>query len=89
MENKEDQKELLAFLESRLFADPVKTRLIDMTKLELVEITRKKSIKLKRADCSTGKRKGVSFTERLKIMKYLQKTVDVNSKTCYHVADAA
>ena len=26
----------------RLFADPVKTRLIDMTKLELVEITRKK-----------------------------------------------
>lgn len=42
MENKEDQKELLAFLESRLFADPVKTRLIDMTKLELVEITRKK-----------------------------------------------
>ena len=43
MENKEDQKELLAFLESRLFADPVKTRLIDMTKLELVEITRKKS----------------------------------------------
>lgn len=42
MENKKDQKELLAFLESRLFADPVKTRLIDMTKLELVEITRKK-----------------------------------------------
>ena len=45
MENKEDQKELLAFLESRLFADPVKTRLIDMTKLELVEITRKKVYK--------------------------------------------
>ena len=45
MENKENQKELLAFLESRLFADPVKTRLIDMTKLELVEITRKKVYK--------------------------------------------
>lgn len=45
MENKEDQKELLAFLESQLFADPVKTRLIDMTKLELVEITRKKVYK--------------------------------------------
>ena len=42
MDNRQDQKELLDFLSGRLFADPIKTRLIDMTKLELVEITRKK-----------------------------------------------
>lgn len=42
MDNRKDQQELLDFLSGRLFADPVKTRLIDMTKLELVEITRKK-----------------------------------------------
>lgn len=42
MENSDDQKELLEFLDHLLLRDPVKTRLIDMTKLELVEITRKK-----------------------------------------------
>lgn len=42
MENKEDQEELLRYLEKLLQKDPVRTRLIDMTKLELVEITRQK-----------------------------------------------
>ena len=42
MENEDDKKELMSSLERLLLRDPVKTRLIDMTKLELVEITRRK-----------------------------------------------
>lgn len=42
MEQEEDKKELMEYLSQLLLRDPVKTRLIDMTKLELVEITRKK-----------------------------------------------
>ena len=42
MEQEEDKKELMEYLSHLLLRDPVKTRLIDMTKLELVEITRKK-----------------------------------------------
>lgn len=42
MEKKEDQEQLMAFLGEELKKDPVKTVLVDMTKLGLVEITRKK-----------------------------------------------
>ena len=42
MDKKEDQDELLEYMEHLLRRDPVKTSLIDMTKLELVEITRRK-----------------------------------------------
>lgn len=42
MENHEEQAGLLEYLAQLLKKDPVKTRLIDMTKLELVEITRQK-----------------------------------------------
>lgn len=55
MDNRQDQKELLDFLSGRLFADPIKTRLIDMTKLELVEITRKKVHKTLREQMKESK----------------------------------
>ena len=42
MEKPEQNRELLAYLDGLLQADPVTTRLIDMTPLGLVEITRKK-----------------------------------------------
>lgn len=42
MEQEEDKKELLEYLNRLLLGDPIKTRLIDMTRLELVEITRRK-----------------------------------------------
>lgn len=42
MEEKEDQEQLMGFLGEELKKDPVKTVLVDMTKLGLVEITRKK-----------------------------------------------
>lgn len=42
MEEPDDRQELLDFLSAQLKRDPVKTALIDMTPLGLVEITRKK-----------------------------------------------
>lgn len=42
MEEADDRQELLDFLSAQLKRDPVKTALIDMTPLGLVEITRKK-----------------------------------------------
>ena len=42
MEKKEDEKELLQLLSAELKKDPVKTAVVDMTPLGLVEITRKK-----------------------------------------------
>lgn len=42
MENKTDEKELMEFFRRELKKDPVKTVLVDMTPLGLVEITRKK-----------------------------------------------
>ena len=45
MEAQEDQKVLMDYLASELKHDPVKTTLVDMTALGLVEITRKKTQK--------------------------------------------
>ena len=42
MESKEDQETLMRVLGEELSRDPVKTILVDMTRLGLVEITRKK-----------------------------------------------
>lgn len=42
MDADEDKKELMRLLELELLRDPVKTVLVEMTKLGLVEITRKK-----------------------------------------------
>ncbi|MBT9776956.1 ribonuclease E/G [Clostridium sp. MCC353] len=42
MEKEEDKKELLSCLEALTAKDPVKTTVVDMTRLNLVEITRKK-----------------------------------------------
>lgn len=42
MEKREDRQELMEFLAQELKRDPVKTVLVDMTKLNLVELTRKK-----------------------------------------------
>ena len=42
MDSKEDENKLLAFLDECLRKDSVKTRLVDMTALGVVEITRKK-----------------------------------------------
>lgn len=42
MENQEDNRKLLERLDAYLLEDKVKTRLVDMTKLGIVEITRKK-----------------------------------------------
>lgn len=42
MDSSEDEKNLLAYLKECLEKDPVRTRLVDMTALGIVEITRKK-----------------------------------------------
>ena len=42
MESEKDQKELLFLLDQLLKKDQVRTRLVDMTALGIVEITRKK-----------------------------------------------
>lgn len=42
MKQKESVRELLTLLDGELKKDPVPTKLIDMTKLSLVEITRMK-----------------------------------------------
>jgi ribonuclease G len=42
MEEKEHQKELLAYLKECVSKDSVKTDVIDMTKLQLVEMTRRR-----------------------------------------------
>lgn len=42
MASEENRERLLAILEEELKKDPVKTVLVEMTKLGLVEITRKK-----------------------------------------------
>lgn len=42
METEEDQKELLGVLSAALVKDPVKTTVVEITKLNLVEVTRKK-----------------------------------------------
>lgn len=38
----EEQKQLLAFLKDQLHSDPIRTDVIDVTKLQLVELTRRK-----------------------------------------------
>lgn len=45
MEDKEHQQKLLAYLDELLKEDPVRTRLVDLTPLGIVEITRKKQSK--------------------------------------------
>ncbi|MCC8067830.1 MAG: ribonuclease E/G [Clostridiales bacterium] len=45
MESQEDNKELLNYLDGLLRRDPIRTVLVDMTKLSLVEITRMKKEK--------------------------------------------
>lgn len=45
MKDKEHQQKLLAYLDDLLKEDPVRTRLIDLTPLGIVEITRKKQSK--------------------------------------------
>ena len=45
MEEKQSVDELLSLLNSELHKDPIPTTLVDMTKLSLVEITRKKKEK--------------------------------------------
>ena len=42
MESGQDQKSLLELLRQEVRRDPVQTTVVDMTKLGLVEITRKK-----------------------------------------------
>ena len=42
LEQENDRRELMQYLEDFLNRDPVKTTLVDMTRLGLVEITRKK-----------------------------------------------
>ena len=42
MELEEDRKELLSFLTQQAAKDPIKTTVVDITKLNLVEMTRKK-----------------------------------------------
>ena len=42
METEEERLRLMSLLERELLKDPVKTVLVDMTRLGLVEITRKK-----------------------------------------------
>lgn len=42
MDRDEDKKELLTYLETLTAKDPVKTTVVDMTRLNLVELTRKK-----------------------------------------------
>ena len=42
METEEDQRELLSVLSRVLAKDPVKTSVVEITKLNLVEVTRKK-----------------------------------------------
>ena len=42
MEEEEDKKELLRVLQSYLRKDPVKAAVVDMTPLNIVEVTRKK-----------------------------------------------
>ena len=55
MEQAEHKKELLQFLQKRVSTDPVKTRVIDMTALQIVEMTRTKERK--------------SFAEQLKMIR--------------------
>ncbi len=50
MESEEDNRELMQALASYVERDPVKTRVIDMTKLGLVEVTRQKTEKPLTAD---------------------------------------
>lgn len=45
LEDKEDQKKLMECLRQEVRKDPVQTTVVDMTKLGLVEITRKKGRK--------------------------------------------
>lgn len=42
MKNKEDKQELLSYLSQQVKADPIPVQVVDMTKLDLVELTRKK-----------------------------------------------
>lgn len=55
MEEKADKKALMELLEQELLKDPVKTVLVDMTPLGLVEITRKKVRKTLREQAKAGK----------------------------------
>lgn len=59
METSASNEELLALLNAKLREDPIPTRLVDMTKLQLVEITRLKKEK--------------PLSEIMKIMKKLEK----------------
>ena len=42
LKNKEDKQELLSYLSQQVKADPIPVQVVDMTKLDLVELTRKK-----------------------------------------------
>lgn len=55
MEEEADKKALMELLEQELLKDPVKTVLVDMTPLGLVEITRKKVRKTLREQAKAGK----------------------------------
>ena len=54
MAREEHKQQLLTALEEELKKDPVKTVLVDMTKLGLVEITRKKVRKPLHEVCGRG-----------------------------------
>ena len=54
MESKEAQRQLLEKLDAELKKDPVKTVLVDMTKLSLVEITRMKKERPLAEQCRNG-----------------------------------
>ena len=55
MEEEADKKALMELLEQELLKDPVKTVLVDMTPLGLVEITRKKVRKTLKEQAKAGK----------------------------------
>ena len=55
MEDEADKKALMELLEQELLKDPVKTVLVDMTPLGLVEITRKKVRKTLKEQAKAGK----------------------------------
>ena len=57
MDSVQDQEELMALLTDRCRKDPIKTTVVDMTKLGLVEITRKKIRRPFREQVQKGEQK--------------------------------
>ena len=55
MECEENNRELMRYLRELVQKDPVPTRIVDMTKLGLVEITRKKIRKTLREQWMSGR----------------------------------